>query len=214
MMAGKLFIISAPSGTGKTSLVNTLLRDWKNNERQLKKVVTYTTRPSRKDEVEGRDYHFISREDFEKKQEEGFFLESGLFCGNYYGSPANVLNPAYRNEDSYLLVIDRAGGLKIKDTPGAVLIWITPPSLQELRTRLEKRGKDSIESIEQRIKKAQEELECEEREKSYAYHLINDDFVRAENELKSLVGAVIAGVEKDTNKEVSINFLRKSRPAR
>ena len=212
-MAGKLFIISAPSGTGKTSLVNVLLREWK-NEHQLKRVVTYTTRVPRKDEMEGRDYHFISREDFEKKREEGFFLESGVFCGNYYGSPVFVLDPAYRNEDSYLLVIDRAGGLKIKDTPGAVLIWIIPPSLQELKARLEKRGKDSAESIEQRIKKAQQELECEERENSYTYRLVNDDFIKAKTELKRLIGAVIDGVEGGTNKEVSINFLRKSRPAR
>ncbi len=213
MMSGKLFVISAPSGTGKTSLVNALLKDW-NNEHPLKRVVTYTTRAPRKDEVEGKDYYFVSLEDFEKKQKEGFFLESGLFCGNYYGSPAYVLDPAYRNEDSYLLVIDRVGGLKIKDTPGVVLIWIMPPSLQELYARLEKRSKDSAENIEQRIKKAQEELECEERENSYTYHLVNDDFLKAKEELKSLVGAVIDGVENDTNKEVSINFLRKSRPAR
>jgi len=194
-MASKLFIVSAPSGAGKTSLVNALLRDWE-NDYQLKRVVTYTTRVPRKDEVQGRDYNFISCEDFEKKQEQGFFLESGVFCGNYYGSPAFVLDSTYRNEDSYLLVIDRAGGLKIKDTPGAVLIWITPPSLQELKVRLEKRGKDSAESIEQRMKKAQEELECEERENGYLYHLVNDDFERAKTELKRLLEAAIGGVKK------------------
>jgi guanylate kinase len=194
-MASKLFIVSAPSGAGKTSLVNALLRDWE-NDYQLKRVVTYTTRVPRKDEVQVRDYNFISCEDFEKKQEQGFFLESGVFCGNYYGSPAFVLDSTYRNEDSYLLVIDRAGGLKIKDTPGAVLIWITPPSLQELKVRLEKRGKDSAESIEQRMKKAQEELECEERENGYLYHLVNDDFERAKTELKRLLEAAIGGVKK------------------
>ncbi len=212
-MPGKLFVISAPSGTGKTSLVNALLRDW-HNEHQLKKVVTYTTRAPRKGEAEGSDYYFISREDFEKKQNEGFFLESGEFCGNYYGSPAYVLDPAYRKENSYLLVIDRVGGLKIKEVGGVVLIWIMPPSLQELKARLEKRGKDSAEIIEQRIKKAQEELECEERDNIYSYHLVNDDFKKAETELKALVGAVIGGDQSVTNKEVSINFLRKTRPAR
>jgi guanylate kinase len=187
-MAGKLFVISAPSGTGKTSLVNALLRDWQSRY-QLKKVVTYTTRAPRKGE--GKDYYFISRDDFEKKQKEGFFLESGLFCGNYYGSPACVLDITYRNQDSYLLIVDRAGGLKIKDTPGVVLIWITPPSLQELKSRLQKRGEDSAESIEQRIKKAQEELECEERENAYTYHLDNDDFQKAQSELKALLEASI-----------------------
>lgn len=212
-MAGKLFIISAPSGTGKTSLVNALLRGWR-NEHQLHKVVTYTTRAPRKGETEGRDYYFISYDDFEKKQKEGFFLESGLFCGNSYGSPAYVLDPAYRNEKSHLLVIDHAGGLKVKDTSGVVLIWIMPPSLQELKARLEKRGKDSAGSIEQRIKKAQEELECEERENIYTYHLVNDHFQRAETELKELIEASIDDGQSATNKEVSINFLRKSRPAR
>lgn len=191
-MAGKLFVISAPSGTGKTTLVNALLRDW-SSPHHLKRVITYTSRPPRRDEVEGRDYHFVSREDFEKKEEESFFLESGMFCGNYYGSPRYVVDPSSRKDCSYLLVMDRVGGLKIKDIPGVVLLWITPPSLQELRLRLEKRGKDSIESIEQRIKKAEEELECEEREKGYRYHIVNGYFAQAEKELKSLLEAIIEG---------------------
>ncbi len=195
MMAGKLFIISAPSGTGKTTLVNALLENWGTSAKcQLKKVVTYTTRAPRKDEVHGRDYYFVSLEDFKKKQSEGFFLESGLFCGSYYGSPAYVLDSAYRKTDSYCLVIDREGGLKIKELEGIVLIWIMPPSLQELRVRLQKRSKDSAENIEQRIKKAQEELEHEAREKSYTYWFVNDDFARAIGELKTLIGAVIDGI--------------------
>jgi len=185
-MASRLFVISAPSGTGKTSLVARVLADLQ-QAYPLKQLVTYTTRSPRAGEVGGRDYHFISFDEFRRKQKEGFFLESVEFCGQGYGSPAHVLDAGWRAEESYILVIDREGGKAIRHIPDVILIWMTPPSLQELQLRLEKRGKDSADMIKTRVEKAQQELAEEERQPVYHYHIVNDDFDRATHELKQLL---------------------------
>jgi len=195
-VSGKLIVISAPSGTGKTTLVQALLQEFR-EEDGLKLVVTYTTRLARTNEIHGRDYHFVTEEDFRLKAEQGFFLEWIEFCGYLYGSPAWVLDPAKRGEHSYILVLDHSGGRRLKESSDAVLIWITPPSLEELGGRLAKRGKDSEEVIKKRLQKAQQELVLEAAEKMYAHHLVNDQFEQAVKELKSLVGRVIEGIEDE-----------------
>ncbi len=189
-MAGKLFVISAPSGTGKSTLVDALLASW-NMAASLKRVVTYTTRLPRSGEVEGKDYHYITVADFKLKQESGFFRETNEFCGNWYGSPACVFDASYRGETSFIFVIDQEGARALKHTPGTVLIWIMPPTIEELECRLQKRGKDFAQFMEQRLQKAHAELEREKHDRIYDYHLINDDFLQTASELKHLIEAEI-----------------------
>ncbi len=188
-MAGKLFIISAPSGTGKTTLVNALLAQWKGNE--LKRVVTFTTRTARPHEVNGIDYHFISLQEFRAKHKEGFFLETNEFCGNFYGSPRSVVNQEERGNISFIFVIDQEGARSLKGIPGIILIWIKPPTLSELMLRLQKRGEVSEGEIAKRMQKAKQELEREACDHLYDYHLVNDDFCSTLTELKALIGAEI-----------------------
>lgn len=191
-MAGKLFVISAPSGTGKTTLVDALLLGWQQESSYpLKRVITYTTRTPRPGEVDGVDYHFVTVSDFKAKQEAGFFIETTEFCGNWYGSPSFILNPAIRGQDSFIFVIDQEGAHALKGVPGVVFIWIMPPSIEELIVRLQKRSKDFDASLDKRVQKAQQELEREQQDRMYDYHLVNDDFSRTLSELKALVGAEI-----------------------
>lgn len=193
-MAGKLFIISAPSGTGKTTLVNTLLAQWEGSH-ELKRVVTTTTRTCRPHEVNGVDYDFISLEEFKIKVNEGFFLETNEFCGNFYGSPRSVLDQKVRGDSSFIFIIDQEGARSLKGIPGVILIWIKPPSLLELTLRLQKRGEQNKREIERRVQKAEEELEREAEDRFYHYHLVNDDFSHTLTELKELIGAEIDKVE-------------------
>ncbi len=175
MNRGKLFIVSAPSGTGKTTLINELLKRW-NQKKSLKMVVTYTTRAKRDGEQDGIDYHFISESDFIKKIEANFFLEWSTWYNAYYGSPVSIIDDLKKGI-SYIAILDRVGAQKIKELYAfSILIWIEPPSLEILKERLEKRAKDNKTVIEERLKKAAIEIEQEKRNVLYDFHIINDDF--------------------------------------
>jgi len=182
-LKGLLIVISAPSGTGKTTLAHMLLKEFPNMEFS----VSYTTRKPRPGEVNGKDYFFVDRKTFEKMVEEGDFLEWAEVYGNLYGtSKTQVLKALHEGKD-VLLDIDTQGALQVKKNfPEAVLIFILPPSLKELERRLRSRGTDDEETIEKRLKIARKEIE---RAPLYDYIVINDFLEKAFKQLKSIVTA-------------------------
>ncbi|ADC89099.1 guanylate kinase [Thermocrinis albus DSM 14484] len=170
-----LFVLSAPSGAGKTTVAKKLLKEVP----MIRRVVTATTRQKREDEVEGEDYIFLTQEEFMRGLEEGRFLEHALVYGNYYGTPKDqVIRNMEEGYDS-LLVIDVQGAKQVRQTyPEAILIFLLPPSLEELRRRLFARGYRES-NLEERIRKAEEELACA---RYFDYLVVNeflDDTVQA-----------------------------------
>lgn len=183
---GRIFVISAPSGAGKTTLINRLVEKFGINY-SLTKVITFTTRKPRPNEVSGRDYHFLSPDEFAAKQQQHFFLEVTSYNNNLYGSPASVLEEIKAGK-SFIFITDSPGARSIKQlVPNACLIWILPPDLAILRQRIVRRGSDSLNEIEQRIAIARHEIQTEKREHFFTYHVINDRFDQAVDDLSAIV---------------------------
>jgi len=183
MIAGNLFIICAPSGAGKTSLVNALLE----REPDLELSVSYTTRAPRQGEVEGRDYCFVSRESFLAMASRGEFLESAEVHGNLYGTSQRWINVRRATGRDILLEIDWQGATQVRRLiPEAVGVFILPPSLEVLRRRLTARGQDSPEVIEHRLSNARAEIGHVEE---FDYVIINQTFEIAVVDLVSIVRA-------------------------
>lgn len=183
---GKIIVLSASSGAGKTTLINALY-DYFNDKLCLERVITYTTRIARKGEMHGKDYYFISPEQFKQKIDEGFFLEWSSAYGAYYGSPQYLLDRCNQGQ-SFLIVLDRAGVLQLLSTfpDYLVTIWLLVDS-QLLANRLRKRGSETPESYSARMKLAQEENERELREPIFSYHVKNDNFDQAFNDLIKII---------------------------
>ncbi|MDN0077384.1 guanylate kinase [Crenobacter sp. SG2303] len=182
-LSGNIFIVTAPSGAGKTTLVAALLAA----ERAVQHSVSYTTRAPREGEVEGRHYHFVTREDFEARIERGEFLEYAEVYGNYYGTSATWIRERLAEGRDILLEIDWQGAQQVhKLFPDAVSIFILPPSLEELESRLRGRGTDSDEVIARRLAMARSEIDHAE---TFDYILINDDLGTATLDLISVVRA-------------------------
>jgi guanylate kinase len=178
---GKLFVISAPSGAGKTTLVERAL----NELGCLKRVVTFTTKEPRARETQDIDYYFISRAEFEQKIAEHFFLEWSDVYGAYYGTPRSILQELEQGE-SRIVIVDRKGALAIQEIyPEAVLIWIKPPSLEILKQRLCDRNTESAEKINFRLALAQNELAVSPKE--FNYVLVNNDLNQATHDLISII---------------------------
>lgn len=175
-MSGKLFVISAPSGAGKTTLVRHSIERLQESH-AISRVVTYTTKVPRKGEaVEGVDYYFISQADFEKKIGEGFFIEWSCAYGNYYGSPYSIVTHMAEGR-SCVLIVDQAGASRIKEqVPEAVLIWIYTSSIEVLKQRLIKRGGESPEQVARRLELALLEIEQEAVRRVYNFHVLNEEF--------------------------------------
>lgn len=184
-MAGILFIISAPSGSGKSTLVSRL----RSLVEGLEFSVSYTTRASRGSEIDGREYHFTSRENFERMVAAGEFLEWAEVFGNYYGTALSALEHARDAGKDLLLDIDVQGALQImQKLPAAVSIFILPPSPEVLERRLRHRSLaehvTSEEVIARRLQEAQTELD---RLGEYRYALVNDQLDEAVDELRAIV---------------------------
>ena len=188
-MSGNLFIISAPSGAGKTSLVNALLA----SNQQIAASVSYTTRPPRPAEIEGKDYHFVSRETFLAMAKHGDFLESAEVYGNLYGTSQSWIEAETLGGRDILLEIDWQGAAQVRQKfPDAITIFILPPSLQALETRLKARGQDSDSVIAQRLHAAQDDIA---HVVEFDYVIINDELDHALQQLCTIVQA--AGLRRD-----------------
>jgi guanylate kinase len=181
--SGCLFVLAAPSGGGKTSLVNALLE----REPGIRLSVSYTTRPPRPGEKDGVHYHFVDATRFMALKSGGEFLEHANVHGNWYATSASWLREEIAQGHDVLLEIDWQGAEQIRRLiPGAVLIFILPPSLASLRERLEKRGQDAPEVIERRLDAAREEMRhCGD----FDYVIMNQDFARAVDDLSAIVRA-------------------------
>jgi guanylate kinase len=154
-MSGKLFVITAPSGAGKTSLIDAVMR----NDPTLKISISYTTRHPRPGEKDGGDYHFVDQKTFLAMRERGEFLESAEVHGNHYGTGKQVILDAVKRGDDLILEIDWQGAQQVRRLyPGCIGIFILPPSVEELERRMRSRGQDADEVIRQRVQNAREEL--------------------------------------------------------
>ncbi len=180
---GVLYIVSAPSGAGKTSLVKALLE----LDSQVQPSVSHTTRPPRGQEKHGREYYFVSEQEFDQMVLADGFVEWAFVHGNRYGTSKRAIEERIARGADVILEIDFQGALQIKRIfANAVLIFILPPSWEELRSRLERRGEDSPEIIDLRLRNAAEEM-AQARE--FDFVIINELFERALFDLKAIVHA-------------------------
>jgi guanylate kinase len=180
---GNLFVVVAPSGAGKTSLVGRLLE----KEPNIRLSVSYTTRPPREGEKDGRDYNFVPRAAFEKMIAAGEFLEHADVYGNYYGTSRRWIEQELAGDHDVLLEIDWQGAAQVRKLfPHMVGIFILPPSLAELRKRLESRGKDAPEVIEKRMASARNEIS---HVLEFEYIIVNERFEAALSDLIAIVHA-------------------------
>ena len=181
--AGRLFLVTAPSGAGKSSLVSALLKA----DPTVHLSISHTTRSPRPGEVDGREYHFVTVETFEAMKEDNAFLEWAYVHGNYYGTSKKWIESELAVGHDVLLEIDWQGALQVKRLfPDVVGIFILPPSVEALRERLNKRATDAPEVIARRLAGAGAEMV---HAGQFDYVIINDDFDRATEDLISIVRA-------------------------
>jgi guanylate kinase len=178
---GVLFVITAPSGAGKSSLIDALLKD----DPSLKLSISYTTRPPRPGEKNGREYHFVDDAAFLAMRERGEFLESAEVHGNRYGTSKQVIRDTLERGQDLILEIDWQGARQVRALyPSCVGVFIVPPSMDELERRLRGRGQDSEAVIERRLANAREEIEHRDE---FEYAIINKDFEAAKGELAEII---------------------------
>lgn len=177
---GLVFVLSAPAGTGKTTLVNYLLGEFSH----IIQSVSFTTRPPRTGEIDGKHYHFISQAQFDQRIAQGDFLEYVSLYGYSYGTSRSQVEALQKAGKHVMLVIDTQGALKLKGVVPAVYIFVLPPSMEELKQRLEVRRTETPEAIQKRLSWALQELKMVHQ---YDYSLINDDRQIAYDVLRSIV---------------------------
>jgi len=184
-MPGKLVVVSAPSGTGKTTIVQKILEILPNTVR----LITTTTRKKRPGEIEGKDYYFVPEEDFVEKIAKGDFVEYNQYAGNYYGTEKAKLEELQRHYDLVFAIIDVNGKMNL-DTLGIpnISIFILPESLHVLRARIEKRSSLTLEQLEKRLEEAERE---KEKGKDYDCQVIN-----REGKMDETVKEILAFLEK------------------
>lgn len=182
MSKGTLFIVSGPSGCGKGTVLAEILK-----QDNVYYSVSATTRAPRPGEVNGVNYHFLSKEEFEKLIENGGMLEYANYCGNYYGTPKKPVEDMLAEGKNVILEIEVQGALKVMEKcPEAVSVFILPPSLKELRRRLHKRGTETEEVIEKRIGEAAGEIR---KAVNYDYVMINGELEIAVSDLLSIINS-------------------------
>lgn len=177
---GRLFVLSAPAGTGKTTLVRMLTKEFP----CVAESISFTTRAPRAGEVPGADYHFISVEEFNQRLADGEFLEHAQVFDHLYGTSRKLVERDLNEGKHVVLVIDTQGALQLRGRVPATFIFVSPPSLEELRVRLGRRSADTPASIEQRLSWAAKEMALAPH---YDYHIINENLEVAYAVLRSIV---------------------------
>ena len=180
---GMLIVVSAPSGTGKGAIIEKLLDDDKN----ITHSISTTTREPRKGEIDGLSYYFLSRHEFEDMISKGALIEWDEYVGNYYGTPKKYIDERTAAGGDVVLDITVAGAVNIKkECPEAVMIFVLPPSIEELERRITRRGTDSPEAIKSRLDYAYAEFRHVNK---YEYVVVNDNLDRAAEEVKTIIAA-------------------------
>jgi guanylate kinase len=198
---GLLLILSSPSGAGKSTLTQLLRKD-----QQLRLSLSVTTRPRRSSEVDGEHYRFVTSEEFQEMRERGDLLEWAEVHGNFYGTPRKPVEQALTHGEDMMFDIDWQGTQQIceKMRADVVSVFILPPSMTELKARLERRAEDTPEVIERRLRNAREEIA---QWSAYDYVLINDDLQRTFGELKAILSAERLRRERQTGLDSFIDRL-------
>ncbi len=180
-MKGQLIIVSAPAGTGKTTLVHMLKNEFPDKVTQS---ISCTTRKPRQGEIDGKDYVFLKEEAFEERVKRGEFLEHAIVFGDHYGTLKEMVKNQQEAGKDVILVIDTQGALALKKKVKALYIFIAPPSMEVLEERLKNRKTESPDTLKKRLKWAQYEMD---QAKHYDYTIVNDDLSVAYEALKSIV---------------------------
>ncbi|MEE9304222.1 MAG: guanylate kinase [Thiotrichaceae bacterium] len=195
---GKLYIVSAPSGAGKTSMLKQLIK----RKPELKVSVSHTTRSSRPGEKHGVNYYFVSIDEFKQAIEDKAFFEHAEVFGNYYGTSKETVQQQLDEGDDVILEIDWQGARKVREQFSEVIsIFILPPSRNDLESRLQDRQQDSDQVIQARMQEASEEME---HYHEYDYIIINDDFEQAINELEAIFDSENLRLEMQQQKHKSL----------
>ncbi len=185
-MSGKLFVVSACSGAGKTTLVSQVITRLA-GEYPLSRVITYTSKKPRLEEVDGRDYHFLSPEEFEEKINDNYFLEWSGEYGNYYGSPSSIIE-GLKAGNNFIIITDIQGAVSInKKIQSSVFIWIEVPAQETIKTRLLMRNSENNEQIQERISISFRENEKFLKSLLFNYRVLNEDIEKAVLELESII---------------------------
>lgn len=200
MNKGKLFVVSAPSGCGK----GTILLEVLNNNKNLFYSVSATTRTPREGEIDGVNYYFLSKDEFKREIDNGGMLEYAQYCDNFYGTPKKKVVEKLEQGIDVILEIETNGAMQVKGVmPEAVLIFILPPSVLELRRRLNKRGTEEENVIEKRVKEAEDEIR---RAFNYDYIIMNDELDKAIEDFEAVLKA--SKLTKENNKNMIEEVLK------
>ena len=198
----KLFVISSPSGGGKTSLINKLFED--SRSANFEKSISDTSRQKRQGDLEGKDYYFLSEKDFKDKIKKEEYVEYATVFGNFYGTSKEEIKTKYNNSN-LILELDWQGAYAVKEIfDDAKLIFLVPPSLDDLKQRLIKRNLDSSEAIESRLSEAKKEISKSEM---YDYLVLNDDFDKAFEDLSQILFEGISPI--DFNSRASKDLIKR-----